>query len=85
MIVSVLLISGVSADAQERQSYIDLCQISMDQRAVLACFDTFTNKMVGVNILWIVNKNDNLYQQLDGCVSLRNNSSHVLCGFLECI
>lgn len=60
----------IGDDPECVEIYRSMCQDSLNQKVALACIDVATDRLVGVNILWIISKEDNFSQQLKDIVRL---------------
>lgn len=60
---------GVGNDEESIRVFKSICNISMDQKMILVCIDTSTDKIVGANILWVISKEDNYAQQFADLVN----------------
>lgn len=60
---------GDGNDEESIRVFKSICNVSMDQKMILVCIDTSTEKIVGANILWVISKEDNYAQQFADLVN----------------
>lgn len=60
----ISLILGILRDPKAVELFKDMCRDSMKQTVFLCCIDTSTNRIAGVNVLHVINKEDQFNDQL---------------------